>query len=528
MNVPCIGYGIRYEYGIFRQTFVDGWQVEQPDNWLALGNPWEFPHPETAVTVDFGGHTEKYDDDGVDAHPLGAGLDVLGVPYNYMVPGFENGRVNTLRLWSARATRAFNLEIFNAGDYAQAVRAQTFAENISKVLYPEDSTPQGKELRLQQQYFFVACSLRDFLDQVLPSDFDLRQLPERIIFQLNDTHPVIAIPELMRILVDERGLEWDEAWAITQKCFAYTCHTLLPEALEVWPVELLGQAAAAAPRDHLPDQRGVPGRAARGLPGRRAARAAHVDHRRVPRARGPDGLPGDGRRLEGQRRRRPALAAAAGQGPARLLRPLPGQVHQRHQRRHPAPVPAAGQPGPVGADHRRDRRRLGHRPRPAQGARAVRRRRRLPGGVPPGQAREQAPAGRRAGRARRHRGRPRHDARRHGQAAARVQAADPQAAARRHAVRPDDVGRRADRGRHAADVRVRRQGGAGLPDGQADHRPDQRGRPRRSTTTRRSRAGSRVRSPPTTTSRSPRSSSPRPTCRSRSRWPARRRRARAT
>ncbi len=242
MNVPCIGYGIRYEYGIFRQTFVDGWQVEKPDNWLALGSPWEFPHPESAVTVDFGGHTEQYtDESGTTRSRWVPGWSVLGVPYNYMVPGFENGRVNTLRLWSARATRAFDLEIFNAGDYAQAVRAQTFAENISKVLYPEDSTPQGKELRLQQQYFFVACSLRDFLDQVLPHDFDLRNLPDRIVFQLNDTHPVIAIPELMRILVDERGWEWSEAWAITQKCFAYTCHTLLPEALEVWSVELLGK-----------------------------------------------------------------------------------------------------------------------------------------------------------------------------------------------------------------------------------------------------------------------------------------------
>lgn len=241
MNVPCIGYGIRYEYGIFRQTFVDGWQVEKPDNWLALGSPWEFPHPESAVTVDFGGHTEHYDDEGVERSRWVPGWSVLGVPYNYMVPGYENGRVNTLRLWSARATRAFDLEIFNAGDYAQAVRAQTFAENISKVLYPEDSTPQGKELRLQQQYFFVACSIRDFIDQVLPPDFDLHNLPDRIIFQLNDTHPVIAIPELMRILVDERKWEWEDAWAVTQKCFAYTCHTLLPEALEVWSVDLLGK-----------------------------------------------------------------------------------------------------------------------------------------------------------------------------------------------------------------------------------------------------------------------------------------------
>ncbi len=240
MNVPCIGYGIRYEYGIFRQTFVDGEQVEQPDSWLTLGNPWEIPHPEASVEVNFGGHTETYDDDGVERSRWVPAWNVLGVPYNYMVPGYLNGRVNTLRLWSAQATQAFDLSIFNAGDYAQAVRAQTFAENISKVLYPEDSTPQGKELRLQQQYFFVACSLRDFIDGQGP-DFDLRDLPERVIFQLNDTHPVIAVPELMRILLDERGLDWDEAWAVTTKCFAYTCHTLLPEALEVWSVELLGR-----------------------------------------------------------------------------------------------------------------------------------------------------------------------------------------------------------------------------------------------------------------------------------------------
>jgi starch phosphorylase len=242
MDVPSIGYGIRYEYGIFRQTFVDGWQVEQPDNWLELGAPWEFPHPEYAVTVHFGGRVEdEVGDDGVARRRWVPGWEVLGIPYNYMVPGYHNGRVNTLRLWSAKATHAFDLQVFNAGDYVEAVRAETFAENISKVLYPEDSTPQGKELRLQQQYFFVACSLRNFVDQVLPAGFDLHRLPERVTFQLNDTHPVIAIPELMRILVDERLLGWDEAWEITTRCFAYTCHTLLPEALEVWSVGLLGR-----------------------------------------------------------------------------------------------------------------------------------------------------------------------------------------------------------------------------------------------------------------------------------------------
>ena len=242
LDIPSIGYGIRYEYGIFRQTFVDGWQVEQPDNWLELGAPWEFPHPEAAVTVHFGGHVEsRVDDDGVSRRHWVPAWEVLGVPYNYMVPGYHNGRVNTLRLWSAKATHAFDLQVFNSGDYVEAVRAETFAENISKVLYPEDSTPQGKELRLQQQYFFVACSIRNFVDQVLPKGFDLHNLPERVTFQLNDTHPVIAVPELMRILVDERHLDWDDAWAITTRTFAYTCHTLLPEALEVWSVDLLGR-----------------------------------------------------------------------------------------------------------------------------------------------------------------------------------------------------------------------------------------------------------------------------------------------
>ncbi len=241
MSVPTIGYGIRYEYGIFRQTFVNGEQVEQPDAWLRMGSPWEFPHPEAAQTISFGGRTETYADNGVTRTRWIPDWNVLAVPYNMMVPGYHNGRVNTLRLWRAVATNAFDLRIFNSGDYEESVRAQTFAENISKVLYPEDSTPQGKELRLQQQYFFVAASINDFLDNVLLDGFDLNNLPDRVIFQLNDTHPVIAVPELMRVLVDERGMQWEDAWAITQKCFAYTCHTLLPEALEVWSVDLLGR-----------------------------------------------------------------------------------------------------------------------------------------------------------------------------------------------------------------------------------------------------------------------------------------------
>ena len=240
LGAPSIAYGIRYEFGIFRQTFVDGRQVEQPDAWLALGEPWAVPHPEMEIPVTFGGHVESYvGEDGRERRRWVPGWGVLALRYNYMVPGYQNGVVNTLRLWRARASDAFDLHIFNAGDYAEAVRSQTFAENISKVLYPEDSTPQGKELRLQQQYFFVAASLKDFIHHTMPKGFDVRELPERIIFQLNDTHPVIAVPEMMRILIDEYDLEWDEAWGITKQCFAYTCHPLLPEALEVWPVSLL-------------------------------------------------------------------------------------------------------------------------------------------------------------------------------------------------------------------------------------------------------------------------------------------------
>ena len=239
LDVPAVGYGIRYEYGIFEQTIVDGWQVERPDTWLERGCPWEFPHPEQAVEVGFGGTVEPTP--GTDGTPRATWTPaylVRGIPYNYVVPGYRNGTVNTLRLWSARATHEFDLQIFNAGDYLEAVRQQTLAENISKVLYPEDSTPQGKELRLQQQYFFVACSLRDIV-RLIPEDYDLDRLPEKVVVQLNDTHPVIAVPELMRLLVDEKGLAWDRAWAITQRVFAYTCHTLMPEALEKWSFGLL-------------------------------------------------------------------------------------------------------------------------------------------------------------------------------------------------------------------------------------------------------------------------------------------------
>jgi starch phosphorylase len=239
LDIPAVGYGIRYEYGIFTQTFKDGWQVESPDNWLFLGNPWEFSQADEMVEVGFGGYTETY------ANGQGRyrvrwipGARVLGEPYHMLVPGYDTDTVNLLRLWRARATKAFDFQLFDTGDYARAVEQKVYSENISKVLYPNDTTYQGKRLRLSQQYFFVACSLNDIIRRFHLRNNDWKAFPEKAVIQLNDTHPVIGIPELLRILLDEEGMGWDEAWAITTKTFAYTCHTLLPEALERWPVSL--------------------------------------------------------------------------------------------------------------------------------------------------------------------------------------------------------------------------------------------------------------------------------------------------
>ena len=425
MNYPAVGYGIRYEYGIFRQTFVEGAQVEQPDRWLANGSPWEFPHPEMAVTVNFGGHTERAtDEDGTETVTWVPGWQVLGIPYNYMVPGYDTSNVNTLRLWSARATQAFDLQVFNAGDYLEAVRSQAFAENISKVLYPEDSTPQGKELRLQQQYFFVACSIQDFLTNTFRPDFDLHKLPERVIFQLNDTHPVIAIPELMRILVESpRPGVGGRLGHLPAVLRVHLPHSAAGGAGGV--AGRAARAAAAAPHgDHLPDQRGLPGRSAGRVPGRRDEDPQHVDHPGVPLSGGADGQLGHRRRGQGERRRRTAQRAAAGEGAARLRDAVAGQVHERHQRGDAPPVHQAGRPEARRPDHRRHRPRVVARPEPAGRAGTTRRGSRLPRGVRRGQGREQDPAGRSAQRAGRAQDRPDRDVRRDGQAAARVQAAE--------------------------------------------------------------------------------------------------------
>ncbi len=239
LDVPAVGYGIRYEYGIFRQSFKDGYQVERPDDWLLRGNPWEFPQPDNMVEVGFGGHTEQLiDESGERRFRWVPGETVLGEPYNLLVPGYGTSTVNLLRLWRARPSQVFDFQLFDRGDYVRAVAHKVLSENISRVLYPNDNTPQGKELRLRQQYFFVACSLHDVIRRFRVNNQDWEDLPEKAVLQLNDTHPVVAIPELMRILLDDEGLGWTRAWEISRRTFAYTCHTLLPEALERWSVDL--------------------------------------------------------------------------------------------------------------------------------------------------------------------------------------------------------------------------------------------------------------------------------------------------
>ncbi len=244
LEIPAIGYGIRYEFGIFHQGIKDGWQVEMPDNWLRYGNPWEIRRPEATVEVKFGGHTEVYHDSkGIPRMAWIPSRTVTAVPYDTPVPGYNTNTVNFLRLWKAVASEEedFDFAAFNAGNYDDAVAQKMTSETISKVLYPNDNTPQGRQLRLEQQFFFVSASLQDMIRTHLRKHPTLDNFWEKFAIQLNDTHPAIAIAELMRLLLDEHDMDWDKAWQIIQKTFAYTNHTLMPEALERWPVDLFGR-----------------------------------------------------------------------------------------------------------------------------------------------------------------------------------------------------------------------------------------------------------------------------------------------
>jgi len=242
LEVPTLGYGIRYEFGIFHQEIIDGWQSEKTDKWLRNGNPWELVRPEWSVDVKFGGSTEQYIDEHNRLRVRWVPHKIVcGVPYDTLILGYHTNSANTLRLWRSEAPESFDFAIFNSGDYYGAVNQKVTSENISKVLYPNDQELRGKELRLEQQYFFVSCSLQDMFRIIQRQKLPVEKFHEKFAVQLNDTHPAIAIAELMRLLVDDYVLPWADAWSVTRKTFAYTNHTLLPEALERWSLAVFGR-----------------------------------------------------------------------------------------------------------------------------------------------------------------------------------------------------------------------------------------------------------------------------------------------
>lgn len=240
LGIPGFGYGIRYEYGMFNQRIEHGYQIEHPDSWLRYGNPWEIPKPDLIYHVRFFGHLEnRQDSNGRVHHEWHDTQDVMAMAYDMFIPGYANNHVTRLRLWSAKSSRDFDLRYFNEGDYIKAMQDKTASENLSRVLYPDDSTEVGKVLRLQQEYFFVSAALQDIIRKFSEQYSDLSQLSQQVAIQLNDTHPAIAVPELMRLLIDEHEFEWEAAWDICTSTFSYTNHTLMPESLENWSVSLL-------------------------------------------------------------------------------------------------------------------------------------------------------------------------------------------------------------------------------------------------------------------------------------------------
>ncbi|MHB9133449.1 MAG: glycogen/starch/alpha-glucan phosphorylase [Armatimonadota bacterium] len=240
MNISAHGYGLRYDYGLFKQHIVNGQQAEVPDHWLALPNPWEVARPESVFTVHFGGRVRRLH--GGDPTTLSEWvdcIDVLATPYDMPIPGYGNDTVNTLRLWNAQAREEFNLSYFNQGEYLSACAEQILSENITKVLYPNDHIEPGRELRLKQEYFLISASIQDIIQRFKRVNFDWTTFPDKAAIQLNDTHPSLAIPELMRLLIDHEEIDWKQAWSICVKTFAYTNHTIMPEALEEWPVRIM-------------------------------------------------------------------------------------------------------------------------------------------------------------------------------------------------------------------------------------------------------------------------------------------------
>jgi starch phosphorylase len=239
LGLPAIGYGLRYDFGMFNQKIVNGYQVEQPDQWLKLGYPWEVAHPEFSFRVEFEGRVDVIDGRGGREWRWLDTKAVVGMPYDLPVVGYGGSTVNTLRLWSAKAAEDFDLDDFNRGEYVEAVANKVLAENLTKVLYPNDNVFKGKELRLRQEYFFVSCSLQDILRRFKSSGNRWDEFPDKVFMQLNDTHPALVIPELMRLLIDHENIGWDQAWEMTTHATGYTNHTILPEAMEKWPVSMM-------------------------------------------------------------------------------------------------------------------------------------------------------------------------------------------------------------------------------------------------------------------------------------------------
>ena len=425
LDLPCYGYGIRYEYGMFRQSIENGVQMEHPDNWLRYGNPWEFPRPELLYPVKFHGRVVEYKhENGLLRHHWVDTDDVMAMAYDTPVPGYGGKTVNNMRLWAAKSSRDFDLRYFNQGNYIQAVADKNESENLSKVLYPNDTTEMGRELRLKQQYFFVSASLQDMLFRFKKNHDSWEQLPDKLAVQLNDTHPSIAIAEMMRLLVDVHHQTWDEAWSLTTRIFSYTNHTLMPEALETWPVAMF---ESLLPR-HLQI-------------------IYEINHRFLQQVMHQ--FPGDGELLQrlsiiderdGRRVRMSHLAIIGSHtvnGVAALHtelmkrtifadfeRVIAGQDHQHHQWRHAAPLAQPGQSRPGQTDHRTYRERMADRSRPIEEIARVCRRCRVSAAVPCGQAGEQGTPGGADKTEARYRGRSRFAVRYPGQAHPRIQTAD--------------------------------------------------------------------------------------------------------
>ena len=531
LGYPSYGYGLRYDYGIFHQRIVNGAQVEVPDGWLRYGNPWEIPRAGDRFRVQFFGRVQSsVDAQGRLAKEWLDTRDVLATPFDTPVPGYGTQTVNTLRLWAARAVQEFDLREFNEGDYIGAIEARARSESICRVLYPSDNVAAGQELRLAQEYFFVAATLQDIIRRykkryrLFDEPRGLRvfdRFADKVAIQLNDTHPALAIPELMRILVDLEGLAWDEAWEITRATFGYTNHTVLPEALERWPVRLVGrmlprhlEIVYEINRRFLEDVR-----RRFGPDDARARRMSLVDEDGEPRVRmaalamvGTHSVNGVAA-LHTQILERDVFRDFHEMWPERFNNKTNGITQRRWLSRATRPWRrlVTGPSAPAGSPIWRSC--AGSRPsRPTPPwARLAR-----------GQAGEQAPPRRddrepvRAAR-RGDRGRSRLALRRPGQADPRVQAPAPQRPPRDHPLQPDP--RRAPRDPPAHD-HLRGQGGARLRDGQADHPPHQRGRRHRERRPRPRGTVSRWCFWPTTGSPSPSRSSRQRSCRSRSRWPA--------